>query len=170
LCYDQNDQPPREDVMMSRRSSASHVGAHANVLVFLLAWSLVASGCSKGGSANQSSATSSAAPTAAATVATNDLMAKLPVYPGASKATDSTGTVAGKRVVQQVWTTPDPFDKVYAWYQTALPANSQTAHDTTQMQESAVFTLSGGTTQQTVSILKTSGVEVTNITLTVTGS
>jgi hypothetical protein len=154
--------------MMNRRSFTGHGGGYARVLVFVLACSLAAAGCSKGGSANQSSATSSAAPTAAASIGTNDLMAKLPVYPGASKATDSTGTISGKHVVQQVWTTRDPFDKVYPWYQTALPANSQTAHETTQSQESADFRLSGGTTQQTVSILKTSGVEVTNITLTVT--
>jgi len=65
-------------------------------------------------------------------------------------------------------TPPRPFDKAYAWYKAALPANSQTAHDTSQSQESAIFTLSGGATQQSVSILKTGGVEVTNIALTVT--
>ena len=69
---------------------------------------------------------------------------------------------------QQIYTTPDSFDKVYKWYQAALPAKSETAHDISQSQESAVFTMSGGTTQQSVSILKTGGVEVINITLTVT--
>jgi hypothetical protein len=153
---------------MSRRSSVGHFGAYASVLVFLIAWSVVASGCSKGESGKQSSAVPSASPTATVAVATNDLMAKLPVYPGAAQAATQTTTVSGKNVVSTVYTTRDPFDKVYAFYQAALPANSQTAHDTSQSQESADFALSGGTTQQSVSILKTGGVEVTNITLTVT--
>jgi hypothetical protein len=148
---------------MNRRSSADYI-TRAGALVLLIAWSLLASGCTKSDSGKQSGA----APTATAAVATNDLMAKLPVYPSAAQAATQTATVSGKNVVSTVYTTRDPFDKVYAWYQNALPANSQTAHDTTQSQESADFTLSGGTTQQTVSILKTSGVEVTNITLTVT--
>jgi len=96
-------------------------------------------------------------------------MAKLPVYPGAALAASNTGTISGKHVVLQVYTTRDPFDKVYAWYQGALPAHSETSHDTSQSQESALFTLSGGTKQQSVSILKTGGVEVVNITLTTTG-
>jgi hypothetical protein len=153
---------------MSRRSSAGYRGTRGAVLVLLVAWSLAAPGCSKGDSGRQSSAGPSAAPSATAAVATNDLMAKLPVYPGAAQAATQTATVSGKNVVSTVYTTRDPFDKVYAWYQAALPANSQTAHETSQSQESADFTLSGGTTQQSVSILKTGGVEVTNITLTVT--
>ena len=106
---------------------------------------------------------------AAVTPATNDLMVKLPVYPGAALATSQTGTIAGKHVVAQAYTTRDPFDKVYKWYQAAMPAHSETSHDTSQSQESAVFTLTGGTKQQSVSILKTGGVEVVNISLTVTG-
>jgi hypothetical protein len=138
------------------------------MLVLFVACSLVASGCAKSGSGNQSSASPSAATTVAAAT-TDNLMAKLPVYPGAALAMSNTGTIAGKHVVLQVYTTRDPFDKVYAWYQTAMPAHSQTAHDTAAMQESAVFTLSGGTKQQTVSILKTGGVEVVNISLATTG-
>jgi hypothetical protein len=135
----------------------------------LVAWSLVASGCAKNDSGKQSSPVSSAAATASAEVATNDLIPKLPVYPGATAATQpQTDVVSGKHVVSQVYTTRDSFDKVYAWYQSALPAHSETSHDTSQMQEAAAFTLSGGTTQQTVSLLKTGGVEVVNITLTVT--
>jgi hypothetical protein len=49
-----------------------------------------------------------------------------------------------------------------------LPAKSETAHDSSQSQETAEFLLSGGTRQQSVSIVKSGGVEVTNITLTVT--
>ncbi|HME81414.1 MAG TPA: hypothetical protein VKF82_05010 [Candidatus Eremiobacteraceae bacterium] len=140
------------------------------MLVTLIAWSLLASGCTKSDSGKQSSAVPSATPGTAATVATNDLMPKLPVYPGATAATaPQTATVAGKQVVSQVYTTSDPFDKVYKWYQGALPAHSETSHDTSESQESAVFTLSGGAKQQTVSLLKTGGVEVVNITLTATG-
>lgn len=141
------------------------------VVVLLIAWSLAVVGCAKSNSANQSSAAPSAAPTAAGAVAVNDLMVKLPVYPGAVpvNTTAETATIAGKQVVSQVYTTHDSFDKVYAWYQTALPAHSETAHETSQTQQSALFTLSGGAKQQTVSIVSTSGVEVVNITLTVTG-
>ncbi len=81
----------------------------------------------------------------------------------------NTGTISGKHVVLQVYTTRDSFDKVYTWYQGALPAHSETSHNTSQSQESAVFTLSGGTKQQSVSILKTGGVEVVNISLSTTG-
>jgi hypothetical protein len=153
---------------MSRRSPADYFGARGRVLVLLIAWSLLALGCAKSDSGKHASAIPSGAPTAAGAVATDNLMTKLPVYPGAVLAASPTATVPGKRVVSQVYTTPDPFDKVYKWYQAALPANSQTSHETSQSQESAEFTLSGGTTQQSVSILKTGGVEVTNITLTVT--
>ena len=153
--------------MISRRSSAGYRGARGAVLVLLVASSLAAWGCTKGDSGKRSGAGPSAAPTATVAVATNDLVAKLPVYSGAALATTSTGTISGKHVALQVYTTKDPFDQVYKWYQNALPAHSETSHDTSQSQESAVFTLSGGTTQQSVSILKTEGVEVVNITLTV---
>jgi len=154
---------------MSRRSQTDYFGAHGGLLVLLIAGSLVALGCAKSESGNQSRAVPSAAPMATGAAATNDLMAKLPVYPGAASAAAQTATVSGKHVVSQVYTTGDSFDQVYKWYQGALPAHSETSHETSQSQESAVFTLSGGTTQQSVSILKTGGVEVTNITLTVTG-
>lgn len=153
---------------MSRRSPMDYFGARGCMLVLLVAWSVVAFGCAKGDSAKHSSLAASATPVAAGAGATNNLMTKLPVYPGAALATSNTGTISGKHAELQVYTTRDPFDKVYKWYQAALPATSQTAHDTSQSQESAVFTLSGGTKQQSVSILKTEGVEVTNITLTVT--
>ena len=154
---------------MSRRFPTDTFGVRASVLVLLIAWSLVTFGCAK--NQKQSSESPSAAPaaTVAAAPATDDLMAKLPVYPGAALAASNTGTISGKHVVLQVYTTRDPFDKVYAWYQGALPAHSETSHDTSQSQESALFTLSGGTKQQSVSILKTGGVEVVNITLTTTG-
>ncbi len=155
---------------MSRRSPTGHFAVRGGMLVLLIAWSLVALGCAKSDSGKQSSAVPSATPMTAGAAATNNLMTKLPVYPGATPATAAqTGTIAGKHVVMQVYTTPDTFEKVYKWYQSALPAHSETSHDTSQSQESAVFTLSGGTKQQSVSILKTGGVEVVNITLTVTG-
>ncbi len=138
------------------------------MLVLVIAW-LVASGCAKNNSGNQSSQGPSPASTAAAAAATNDLMATLPVYPGAAVATQpQTNVISGKHVVSQVYTTSDSFDKVHTWYQGALPAHSETSHETSTNEESAVFTLSGGTTQQTVSLLKTGGVEVVNITLTTT--
>lgn len=146
----------REDVEMSR-------------LVLLIACSLIAFGCAKSDSGKQSATAPSATPMAAATPAANDLMAKLPVYPGSALAASQAGTIAGKHVMVQQYTTRDPFDKVYKWYQAAMPAHSETSHDTSQSQESAVFTLTGGAKQQSVSVLKTGGVEVTNITLTLTG-
>jgi len=159
----------REDAVMTRRFPARILDARIGALALLIAWSLVASGCSKSSSGNQSSQGPSPAATASAAVATNDLMAKLPVYPGRTVATQpQTVVISGKHVVSQVYTTPDSFDKVHTWYQGALPSNSETSHQTSPNEESAVFTLSGGTTQQTVSILKTGGVEVVNITLTTT--
>jgi hypothetical protein len=95
-------------------------------------------------------------------------MAKLPVYPGAASSALEQGIISGKKVESQVYTTSDSFDKVYKWYQAAMPAQSETSHEASQSQESAVFTVSSGTTQQSVSLLKTAGVEVINITLTVT--
>jgi hypothetical protein len=154
---------------MSRRYPG-HFAVRGGMLVLLIASSLVALGCAKSDSGKQSNAVTSATPIAAEAGATNNLMTKLPVYTGATSAgAAQTGTISGKHVVAQVYTTPDSFEKVYKWYQAALPAHSETSHDTSQSQESAVFTLSGGTKQQSVSILKTGGVEVTNITLTVTG-
>jgi len=154
---------------MSRRFPTDYLSAQRGVPVLLIAWSLLALGCAKSTSETQSNTIASTPPMASAAIAMNDLMPKLPVYPGATLAAAPTATVSGKHVASQVYTTRDPFDKVYKWYQAALPANSETAHETSQGQESADFTLSGGTKQQSVSILKTQGVEVTNITLTVTG-
>jgi hypothetical protein len=136
--------------------------------VLIVVSTLIAIGCAKSDSGNQSNANPSAAPTVAAAVATNDLMAKLPVYPGATTAVSQNTVVSGKRVQTHVYTTLDSFDKVYKWYQAALPAKSETAHESSQSQDTAEFLLSGGTKQQSVSIVKTGGVEVTNITLTVT--
>jgi hypothetical protein len=151
---------------MSRRFSTDALGLRGGgVIVLLMSLSLVAFGCAKSDSAKQSSTAASAAPTVAAAGTTATVMPKLPVYPGASLATSNTGTISGKTATVQVYTTRDPFDKVYKWYQAAMPATAQVAHDTSQSQESAVFTLSGVSKQQSVSILKTGGVEVVNITL-----
>ena len=155
---------------MVRGSSTDYVGARGGMLVLLIAWSLISSGCAKNSSGNESGAASSASPVAqgaAATAATNDLMAKLPVYPGASHAASQRPTGGRNQVTADVYTTRDSFDKVRTWYQAALPAGSETSHEESQNEDLAVFTLSGGRTQQGVSILKTTGVEVTNITVTV---
>lgn len=138
------------------------------MLALVMVWSLAAVGCAKSDAGKQSSALSTTAPTAVSSSATGHLLAKLPVYPGAKLAAAQTPTVAGEHVVSNVYTTSDSFSKVYKWYQAALPAQSETSHEEAQTEESAEFTLSGGTKKQTVSILKTGGVEVTNITLTVT--
>jgi hypothetical protein len=154
---------------VSRRFPTDNFGVHASVLVLLIAWSLVTFGCAK--NQKQSSESPSAAPaaTVAAAPATDNLVAKLPVYPGAVLATSNTGTISGKHVALHLYTTRDPFDKVYTWYQAVLPAHSEASHNMSQSQESAVFTMSSGTKQQSVSILKTGGVEVVNITFTTTG-
>jgi hypothetical protein len=136
--------------------------------LLLFALTAVLTGCSKSDSGGQTNANPTAAQTVGVAVATNDLMAKLPVYPGAASAAIENTTVSGKHVQAHTYTTPDSFDKVYKWYQAALPAKSETSHDSSQNQSTAEFTMSGGTTQQNVSILRTGGVEVTNITLTVT--
>jgi hypothetical protein len=136
--------------------------------LLLIAYTAVVMGCSKNDSANQSSANPSATPTVAAGVATNDLMAKLPVYPGATLAVSQNTTVSGKHFQTHAYTTPDPFDKVYKRYQAALPANSKTSHESSSSQDAAVFVLTSGTTQQTVTVVRTGGVEVTNINLLVT--
>jgi hypothetical protein len=154
---------------MSRRSSTHRSSPCRGILVLLMAWSLFALGCAKSNSGQQASAASSSAPMPVAASATSDLMVKLPVYPGAVLAASQTPTIAGKHVVSKVYTTRDSFDQVYKWYRAALPAQSETSHQEAQMESSAVFALSGGSTQQSVSIVKTGGVEVTNITLTVTG-
>ena len=156
---------------MNRQSPSDQFGAHGRMLVLLIACTLVGTGCAKNDSANQSSAIPSSAPTTAGssgTGATGELMTKLPVYPGASSTAPITAIVSGKHVVSQAYTTADSFDKVYKWYQAALPAHSETSHEASTSEDSALFTLSGGTTTQRVWILKTGGVEVTNINLTVT--
>jgi hypothetical protein len=136
-------------------------------LLLIAITAVVMVGCSKNDSANQSSANPSAVPTVAAAVATNVLMAKLPVFPGAALAISRNTTVSGKHLQMHSYTTPDAFDKVYKWYQAAVPADAKKSHETSQGQEAAVFVLTAGTTQQTVTIVRTGGVEVTNITLLV---
>jgi hypothetical protein len=155
---------------MSGLSPLSHIAARGSVAILMVACSLMGAGCAKSDTASQTSSTSTASSMAAATTATGAtvLMTKLPVYPGATLAAASTPTVNGKHVVSDVYTTKDSFDKVYAWYENALPGHAETGHEKDQGQESADFMMTAGTTQQSVSILKSGGVEVTNITLTVT--
>lgn len=53
----------------------------------------------------------------------------IPVYPGANKSDDSGGySMSGKEGSAQVvmLTTPDSFDKVYAWYKAQLPKGAET--------------------------------------------
>jgi hypothetical protein len=155
--------------MMIRRSHALGNSARCGMLALLVALSLITASCAKNGSGDESTATSDSSPmaaTATPAVATNDLMAKLPIYPGAAHAAAQRPAGGPKQVTSDVYTTRDSFDKVYAWYQSALPAHSESSHETSQNEDLAVFTMSDGSTQQSVSILKTNGVEVTNITLT----
>jgi hypothetical protein len=156
--------------MTSGLFGMSILGARGGAAILLIAVSLVSAGCAKNDTASQTNTSSAATPMTAATTATGAtvLMTKLPVYPGATLAAASTPTVNGKHVVSDVYMTKDPFDKVYAWYENALPAHAETGHEKDQGQESADFMMAAGTTQQIVSILKSEGVEVTNITLTVT--
>jgi hypothetical protein len=155
---------------MSKQSPFGYLGARRGVALALIGWAMISAGCAKNDTASQTSTSSAAASPAMATAATGAtvLMTKLPVYPGATLAAGETPTVNGKHVASDVYMTKDPFDKVYAWYQNALPAHAGTGHEKDQSQESADFMMTAGTTQQSVSIVKTEGVEVTNITLTVT--
>ena len=151
---------------MNRGSQTSRV-VRCGMLVLLIAWSGASMGCAKSGSGDESTASSDASPLSTPTVATNDLMAKLPIYPGASHAASQRpDSGAAKQVTSDVYTTHDSFDKVYTWYKSALPANSETTHQTSTNEDLALFTMSAGRTHQGVSILRTNGVAVTNITLT----
>jgi hypothetical protein len=156
---------------MYRRSQAGRSSVHGGMIVLCIALSLVSVGCAKNGSGDGSTASSDASPMVAATstVATNDLMAKLPVYPGSAHAASQKPEAGAARLVtSDLYTTRDSFDKVYRWYRSALPAHSETSRQTSQFENLAVFTMSAGRTHQGVSILKTNGVAVTNITITQT--
>ena|ERR1022692_3637541 len=156
---------------MNRRSQTLCFRARAGMLVLLIAWSLVTVGCAKNDSANESTPNSNGSPMAAdaaATAPTNDLMAKLPIYPGATHAASTRPDPGVAQISSDLYETHDSFDKVYKWYQSRLPAHSETSQEHSQNEDLALFTLTAGKDHQSVSILKTGGVEVTNITLTTT--
>ena len=83
----------------------------------------------------------------------------LPVYPGASPTTGYTGTNGqGNSGALVELTTKDGFDKVYAWYQSQLPAGSERAKTSSASGEMAIFEVGkeGDKTQKVVTIMSTS--------------
>src|SRR5690242_14847910 len=55
---------------------------------------------------------------------------QVPKYPGAVTQYSGTSSSMGQTARGTVATTDDSFDKVYAWYQSHLPAGSEKAHVT----------------------------------------
>jgi hypothetical protein len=145
------------------------------VLFLALAALLVVAGCSK----NTSGQTTTSAPNAAATAAPTNamsmttpngtsvaLMASLPMYPGAStEVKGNSGGVGTGTSSGQILRTSDPFSKVYAWYQTKMPAHSEKSHMTMAGVETALFVLGSGNKHQTVTITRTAADPDTLITL-----
>ena len=110
-----------------------------------------------------SSATSTATETSAGanenTAAGNAASAEIPSYPGATTeaAGSSMGMGSAKSAAGKVMSTPDSFDKVYAWYQKNMPAGSEKAHTTSPVQ-SAVFMIGeAGKDQKSVTISVSGG-------------
>jgi hypothetical protein len=144
------------------------------VLFLVLATSLVVAGCSKNNSgqstAPPTSAGAAAAPpnamlttTPAASVA---LMAKLPLYPGATQqVAGNSGGVGAGSASGQIFRSPDSFSKVYAWYQAKMPAHSEKSHMSMAGVETALFVLGSGNSHQTVTISKTAADPQTLVTL-----
>jgi hypothetical protein len=95
----------------------------------------------------------------------------LPVYPGAVQ-TENTGYSSTNKEgsgAMALATTPDSFDKVYAWYQKQMPAGSEQVHMSTEAGSMAMFQTGkeSDKTQKTVTI--TAGKDSTTIMLA-TGS
>jgi hypothetical protein len=67
----------------------------------------------------------------------------LPVYPGAVNAENAGYAATTKEGSGQmvVMTTPDPFDKVYAWYKVHMPAGAESMHTMSDKGSIAIFTI-----------------------------
>ena len=96
----------------------------------------------------------------------------LPVYPGASQKDSggmSTETTRGSSQVVMM-TTPDSFDKVYAWYKGQMPAGTEKMHFTTPGGALASFVIGASGAKEQKSVMLTSGKDKTSIMLSVNAS
>ena len=114
-------------------------------------------------SSDQSSMSSSSASPAesgaspAASEAATSPADQIPMYPGATTQSSGTSSNMGQSAEGTVMMTDDSFDKVYAWYQSHMPAGSEKTHVTAPVQN-AVFTAGNSPQDQTsVSITATGG-------------
>jgi hypothetical protein len=120
--------------------------------------------CSSKSSSNSSdqssaAATSAAQSNAAATTAaapTTAAAGEIPSYPGATTQASGSSNNMGQAASGSVMMTPDSFDKVYAWYQQHMPANSEQSHTTSPVQ-SAVFVIGDPSTGQKSVTITTQG-------------
>lgn len=91
----------------------------------------------------------------------------LPVYPGA--AADESGAMSATGAQQSgalvSLKTSDPFDKVYAWYKSHMPANAQTMDSTSGGTSVASFVEGDSSDKEQKSVTITSSSEGTTITL-----
>jgi hypothetical protein len=85
----------------------------------------------------------------------------LPMYPGAKQDTSISG--AGNSGAATMIVTTDSFDKVYAWYQSQIPADWQRAKMDTADGSVATFQLEQGSTTKSVMVAGTK--DKTTITL-----
>jgi hypothetical protein len=89
----------------------------------------------------------------------------LPVYPGATQSDQGSMSVsdASKGAASQLvmLTTTDPFDKVYDYYKSQLPAGAQTAKVSTGGSQMATFEVGAGTKDEKGVIIQESGGKVT---------
>lgn len=109
-------------------------------------------------------ASSSAEATAQSTegaYVTNSDKTGLPMYPNAKQDTSISG--AGNSGAATVMVTTDSFDKVYAWYQSQIPADWQRAKMDTADGSVATFQLEQGSTTKSVMVAGTK--DKTTITL-----
>jgi hypothetical protein len=76
-----------------------------------------------------------------------------PLYPGASQSADngsiSVTTASGSGVMAS-FSTNDPFDKVYAWYQAKMPMGSEKMHVSQSGSSIAEFLTAENTANQTL--------------------
>lgn len=110
-----------------------------------LAVALAITGCGGGKSSSDSNSDQSAAQTSSASSSTTSgsaskAVSEIPEYPGAETQAAGSGSNMGTDAAGKVMSTPDSFDKVYAWYQQKMPSGSERSHVDAPVQ-SAVFTI-----------------------------
>ena len=90
----------------------------------------------------------------------------IPVYPGATSTEGGmAGTTAQGTGEIVALTTTDSFDKVYAWYQSHMPAGSQTMHMSGSASSIASFRMGKDTDKEQRSVMITAEKDKTSILL-----